>query len=205
MDLKLKLNTKQLLRAFHLVPAQLEVELKDALDHAGRKFLKEFRRRRLQGPPGIKARSRGIFSHFHRNNVFFRGRQALDSYVEIYSDSKVAKLHEEGGTVKDPSGGKMSVPLSARKEMYTSTGALRKRYKDVRNLRNVIPKKINGKVFLVRVKKKDKSIKPLYVLKRSVKIKPKLGFYATFEAIAPELTRIFNKSFDKALDKAWKK
>lgn len=204
MDIALELNTNQLLRAYHLVPQRLADELRDGLDHAGRKFLKEFRARRLQGPPGIKARTRGIFTHFHRNNVFMRGKQTLDSYVEIYTDSKIAKLHEEGGTVKDPAGGKIAVPLSARTEMFTGTGALRKRYKDIGSLRNVFPKNINGKIFLVRSKKKDNSITPLYVLKRNVRIRPQLGFYATFDAVAPELYKILNKSFDRALDRAWR-
>jgi hypothetical protein len=206
MDISLQINTNQLLKAYHLVPERLAVELKDGLDHASLKFLKEFRKRRLQGPPGVKSRGRGgLFWHFKRNPVYFRGKQALDSYVEIFTESKIAKLHEEGGTVRDPSGGSLAVPLQARTQMFTSTGALRKTYKNVKALKNVFPKKINGKVFLVRSKKKDNSILPLFVLKKSVRIKPRLGFVATFEAVAGDMFKILNRSFDRALDDAWRR
>jgi hypothetical protein len=202
MDVGVKINTNQLMRAYHLVPKELEYELKDAFDHLSRKFLKVFRNKRLSGPPGVKARPRGLFTHFKRN-VVFRGLRGTDSYAEIYTESKIAKLHEEGGTLRDPSGGKIAVPLSARTQMFTSSGALRKRYKNIAGLRNIIPKIINGKVFLVRVKKRDKSILPLYVLKKSVRVKPRLEFYETFHATAPVMYGILNKAFDKALQKGW--
>ena len=205
MDISLELNTNKLLKAYHLVQERLAVELKDGLDHASRKFLKEFRARRLQGGAGVKSRGRaGLFGHFKRNAVYYRGKQSLESYVEIFTESKIAKLHETGGTVKDPSGGSLAVPLSKRTQMFTSSGALRKTYKDPKSLKNVFPKKINGKVFLVRAKKKDNSITPLFVLKKSVRMKPRLGFYSTFTSLSGQLYGIVNKSFDRALDRAWR-
>ena len=202
IDLAIQLNTRLFEKALHLVPRQLREEIKDGLDHLSRKFLKVFRSRRLKGPPGIRGRPRGIFTHFHRKIQLSHGIE--DMAVSIFTDSKIARLHEEGGIVRDPAGGMIAVPLSARQEMFTRSGALKTRYKNIKSLPNIIARKFGEKIFLVRVKKRSREILPFFVLKRQVLIKARMGFYQLFLDMAGAFYRILNKSFETALYKAWR-
>lgn len=198
-SLTVEINTANLERAIRLIPKELKNEIGDGMDHASRKFLKVFRERRLQGPPGIRGRPRGIFSHFFRASLVSKDIEGMG--MVIFSDSKIAKLHEEGGNVKNPGGGKLAVPLSARKELFTADGRLRKQYRKPKLLKNVVPIVLRGKTFLVRIRRKLKEILPLFVLKNSVRIKPRLMFYRTWDEMQNERISILNKSVEKALKK----
>ena len=198
-ELTVEINTKNLDRALRLFPKDLKFEIADGMDHISRKFLKVFRQERLQGPPGIRGRPHGIFSHFSRASLVSQDIEGMG--MVIFSDSKIARMHEEGATVKNQSGGKLAVPLSARKELFTSDGRLKKQYRQPRLLKNVVPIQLRGKTFLARVKKKLRQILPLFVLKNSVRIKPRLMFYKTWDDMQNERINILNKSVEKALSK----
>jgi hypothetical protein len=198
--LEFEINTANLDKAIKLMPGALKMQLGDAFDHISLKFLKEFRRTRLKGPPGVRG-SYGpgnLFTYFKRASLVPRdGIEGMG--MRVWTDSKIARLQEEGGIVKNPSGGKLAVPLSARTEMWTATGKLRSRYKQPRLLRNLIAITLRGKVFLSKVMKRSKTIKPLYVLKNKVRLKPRLGFYATWENMQSTRITILNNAIDKAL------
>lgn len=198
-ELRLEINTKNLERAIRLFPKELKYEIADGMDHATRKFLKIFKQTRLQGPPGIKGRTHGIFTHFQRASLVSQNIEGMG--MVIFSDSKIARMHEEGATLKNPGGGKLAVPLSARKELFTSDGRLKKQYKQPRLLKNVIPIQLKGKTFLAKVKKKLRELIPIFVLKNSVRIRPRLMFYKTWDDMQNERINILNKSIEKALNK----
>jgi hypothetical protein len=198
-ELKVEINTKNLERAIRLFPKELKYEIADGMDHATRKFLKIFKQTRLQGPPGIRGRPHGIFTHFSRASLVSQDIEGMG--MVIFSDSKIARMHEEGATIKNPGGGKLAVPLSARKELFTSDGRLKKQYKQPRLLKNVIPIQLKGKTFLAKVKKKLRELIPIFVLKNSVRIRPRLRFYKTWDDMQNERIDILNKSIEKALNK----
>ncbi|QAT17894.1 hypothetical protein BU251_09235 [Candidatus Velamenicoccus archaeovorus] len=198
-ELKLEINTKNLERAIRLFPKELKYKIADGMDHATRKFLKIFKQTRLQGPPGIKGRPHGIFTHFSRASLLSQDIEGMG--MVIFSDSKIARMHEQGATLKNPGGGKLAVPLSARKELFTSDGRLKKQYKQPRLLKNVIPIQLKGKTFLAKVKKKLRELIPIFVLKNSVRIRPRLMFYKTWDDMQNERIDILNKSIEKALNK----
>lgn len=198
-ELRLEINTKNLERAIRLFPKDLKYELGDGMDHISRKFLKIFRQTRLQGPPGIRAHPHGIFTYFQRASLVSQDIEGMG--MVIFSDSKIARMHEEGATLKNPGGGKLAVPLSARKELFTSDGRLKRQYRRPRLLKNVIRIQLKGKTFLAKVKKKLREILPLFILKNQVKIKPRLMFYKTWDEIQNERIEILNKSIEKALSK----
>ncbi len=198
-ELTVEINTKNLDRALRLFPKDLKFEIADGMDHISRKFLKIFRQERLQGPPGIRGRPHGIFTHFSRASLVSQDIEGMG--MVIFSDSKIARMHEEGATVKNQSGGKLAVPLSARKELFTSDGRLKKQYRQPRLLKNVVPIQLRGKTFLAKVKKKLRQILPLFVLKNSVRIRPRLMFYKTWDDMQNERINILNKSVEKALSK----
>jgi hypothetical protein len=198
-ELTVEINTQNLERAIRLFPKDLKYEIADGMDHISRKFLKVFKQTRLQGPPGIKGRSHGIFTHFSRASLVSQDIEGMG--MVIFSDSKIARMHEEGATVKNPGGGKLAVPLSARRELFTSDGRLKKQYRQPRLIKNVIPIQIRGKTFLAKIIKKARQILPLFVLKNSVRIKPRLMFYQTWDDLQNERIMILNKSVEKALSK----
>ncbi|MDD5108298.1 MAG: hypothetical protein PHC29_02130 [Candidatus Omnitrophica bacterium] len=198
-ELTLEINTRNLERALRMFPKELKYEIADGMDHISRKFLKTFRQERLQGPPGIKGRPHGIFTHFSRASLLSQNIEGMG--MVIFSDSKIARMHEEGATLKNPGGGKLAVPLSARKELFTADGRLKKQYRQPRLLKNVVPIQLRGKTFLAKVKKKLRELLPLFVLKNSVRIRPRLMFYKTWDEMQNERIQILNKSIEKTLNK----
>ncbi len=196
-------DSSRLKEAAGKLPRALKFSFGDALDHISRKFLKKFRAERLSGPFGtrIVGRPRGIFSHFKRTFLVPSSTQSMG--VEISSDSEIAKLHEEGGTVTNPSGGKLAVPLRARQELFTTTGALRKKFKNVRAIKNIVPIRFNNQTYLTRVKKRSRDILPLFVLKRQVKIPARLGFYQTWEDMESDAIAIVDRAVIRAAKEAW--
>jgi hypothetical protein len=134
VQLLTEIDTSKLEKAIKIAPRVLKFELADGMDRIGKGFLKRFRQQQLQGPPGVRGASgHGLFGTFKR--VFFVSPTIEGMGIQIFSDSKIAKLHETGGTVKDPGGGRLAVPLSARTEMFTPSGKLRARYKRPRELK----------------------------------------------------------------------
>lgn len=198
IELKAEIDTQKLQRAIRLFPGQLKLELADAFDHIALKFLKTFRAERLKGPPGIWGRPRGIFSHFHRSLLVSNTLEGMGA--RITSDSNIAELHEFGGVVAAPGSTSMAVPLTARTEMYTQSGQLRKRYKSPRNIKGLVLMIFNGKKYLVKVKKGSRDAQPFYVLKKKVKLKPRLGFYETFDNLQNVNIAILNKAVQKTLE-----
>ena len=195
-----EINKRALDRAIKIAPRVLKFELGDGLDRISKGFLKRFRKQQLQGPPGVRGASGyGLFGMFKR--VFLVSPTIEGMGIEVFSNSKIAKLHETGGIVKNPGGGRLAVPLSARTQMFTAKGKLRGRYKRPRELKNVHPMRFKGKTFLAKVTKRAQKILPLYVLKRQVRLKPRLGFYRTWDGLVNYRINILNKSVEKALRK----
>jgi len=195
-----EIDKRALDKAIKIAPRVLKFELGDGMDRISKGFLKRFRQQRLQGPPGVRGASGyGLFGTFKRVFLVSPGIEGMG--IQVFSNSKIAKLHETGGIVSNPGGGRMAVPLSARSQMFTPKGKLRGKYKKPRQLKNVEPMKFKGQTFLVRVKKRAEKILPLYVLKRMVRLKPRLGFYRTWDGLVNYRIEILNKSVEKALRK----
>lgn len=200
MRLMTEVDMRALDKAIKIAPRILKFELGDGMDRISKGFLKRFRQQRLQGPPGVRGASGyGLFGTFKRVSLVSSTIEGMG--MQVYSESKIAKLHETGGVVTDPSGGRMAVPLSARSQMFTPKGKLRAKYKKPRELKNVEPMRFKGQTFLVRVTKRAQKLLPLYVLKRSVRLKPRLGFYRVWDSLANYRIEILNKKIENALRK----
>ena len=200
MRLMTEVDMRALDKAIKIAPRVLKFELGDGMDRISKGFLKRFKQQRLQGPPGVRGASGyGLFGTFKRVSLVSPTIEGMG--MQVYSDSKIAKLHETGGIVTDPSGGRMAVPLSARSQMFTPKGKLRGKYKKPRQLKNVEPMRFKGQTFLVRMKKRAEKLLPLYVLKRSVRLKPRLGFYRVWDSLANYRIEILNKKIENALRK----
>jgi len=200
MELKVEIDKSKLDLAIKIAPKVLKFELADGMDRISKGFLKRFRESQLQGPPGVRGASgHGLFGTFKRVSLVSSTIEGMG--MEIFSESKIAKLHETGGTVRDPGGKRLAVPLSARTEMFTSSEKLRSWYKRPKELRNIRALRLKGETFLARVTRRAQKILPLYVLKRQVRIKPRLKFYQTWDGLANYRIDILNQSVEKALRK----
>jgi len=200
MRLTTEVDKRALDKAIKIAPRILKFELGDGMDRIGKGFLKRFRAGQLQGPPGVRGASgHGLFGTFKRVSLVSPTIDGLG--FQVFSNSKIAKLHETGGIVKDKSGGRLTVPLSSRTQMFSAKGKLRRRYRKPSQIKNLHPIKLKGQTFLARITKRAKKILPLYVLKRQVRIKPRLGFYRTWDGLVNYRINILNNSIDKALRK----
>ena len=84
--------------------------------------------------------------------------------------------------------------------MFTASGKLRKRYRDPRSLKNVFPVELKSKTFLVRRKKRETEITPLYVLKSQVRLKPRLGFFKVWDSLENFRVLRIQKALDKVIE-----
>lgn len=192
------------------IPYRAKLALADGLDHSTRSFYALLYKTRLQGPPGIHHSHGGIFHRFRRivtvkgKKVFLRqqasqsesvraiaksDKDAMNMKIELYSTSKVAGIHETGGTI---TGKGMPIPLNAEAKRILKQGG---------NLSGLDAVKINGKVFLGRKRRFRGGLELLFILKRSVRIKPRLGFYSTWDKHAGRRNQIIDDAFDAAMEK----
>lgn len=217
--MKVEFDASKLRKALRVFPQELKYELADAMDHISRSFFKKFYAERLSGPPGIKARGHGIFHRFQRrlegekigisNRSTTTARTAhimadssispLDMKLEIYTTSKVAGMHERGGTIT--SGKYMAIPLTSQTQMFKQSGELKESYK-LENMRSKLtPVRIRGNLYLAQKNKARHTWKLYFILLNKVVIKPRLGFYSTWNSMENRTITLLNKAVDNTLEK----
>lgn len=217
LSLKVEINTAKVEKAMRIFPHELRYELADGMDHISRRFFKTFYSRRLSGPPGIRARPQGLFHWFkrrfdgqrieisNRSETTKRTREILsgssssplDMSFEIYTASKAAGIHERGGTISP--GKMMPIPLRSQRQMFRQSGFLKENYKLKNMDGKLIPIRIRGHIYLAKVNRARHTVKPYYILLNKVVIKPRLGFYNTWNSMQNDRITILNKSVDKTL------
>lgn len=200
-------NAKEVSETLQKVPRSMKLAIADAMDHATRSFYSRLYKTRLQGPPGLRSNRGGIFHRFRRvvdvngKKVFLRqqasqnesvkaiaksAKDPMNMKVELYSMSKVAGIHETGGTIRSSG---MPIPLNDKAASMA---------KGKSALNDLEMFTINGKVFL-GLKRKFQGPELLFILKRAIRIKPRLHFYKTWDGLAGRRDQIFEDALDKAL------
>jgi len=202
-ELTVEINTKDLETALRIFPKELKYEIADGMDHISKKFLGTWRKARLFGPPGIRGNTQfGLFGRFHRASLIPGENEGIEGMgMIIFTDSKIARMQEFGARVTNPGGGKVAVPLSARAEMFTGDGRLKTKYRHPQEISNVKKIFLRGKGYLAKFVQRAKTIIPMYILKNSVRIKPRLGFYLTWDSMQNARIEILNKSIKNTLEK----
>lgn len=200
VEISVEVNTKRLELAMRLFPRQLKMNLGDSFDHIGKHFLKEWRSKRLQGPPGVRDSPHGIFKQFKRVFLVPQGGDINNMGLEIFTESKVARIQETGGVQTAQGGGNLAVPLSARPELFSGRGALKQKYRKRGALNKLVPIKLKGKTFLVKVKRRSRDVLPLFVLKRSVTLQPRLAFMKSWDDQQNWRLDRINKAVEKTIN-----
>jgi hypothetical protein len=208
MEVTFEVNTNDLEKNLKVYPLRVRKAIAEGLDHASRSFLKHFAQERLQGPPGIEAHPSGIFHRFKRLttvngeeiNIHASKKAAVsaiakssdDIYelnVEVFSNSDVAAIHEKGGTIH--AGKPMPIPLNEEARSMARQGM---------SLKDLAPVKINGKLFLGR-KVLFGKMRLLFILKKSINVKARLGFYKTYDSLEGRREQIYNEALAQAFSK----
>ena len=210
MEFLVEANTKNVETMLRDMPRRCQTAMADGMDHATRSFYSKFYKDRLQGPPGINHSHGGIFHRFRRTvtvngkRVFLRqqagqgestaaiaksSKDPMNMTVEMYTTSDVAGMHERGGSIS--SGNAMPVPLNQE---------ARAMLKGKVSLNDLHVFKINDRVFL-GVKGSQGKPELLFLLTHRVNIKPRLGFYSTWEAHSGRREEIMRDALIKALEK----
>ncbi len=202
----LRIDARRLDRALEFTPGYLKVEILDALDHIRKGFLKAlYVNTGLKDKRFIATRKVGIGRHIRHYRNPNKG-DILDMELGIFTHSKIAALHEYGGTVSARSG-MMAIPIG---RALTSSGRLRQEFSEFQNYRrtyvpgkNKIPGLFmysrNGRTFLMR--KEGEKVEPYFVLKNRIRIQPRLRMLDTWDRMEGYRMEVFNKSIDKALNK----
>ena len=210
MEFLVEADTSNVERFMRELPPRCRAAMADGMDHATRSFFSKFYKERLQGPPGIQHTHGGIFHRFRRavmvngKMVFLRqqarqsqsasiiaqsSKDPMNMSVDMYTQSDVAGMHERGGTIS--SGKAMPVPLNQ---------SAREMLKNKVSLHDLRVFKINGKVFLGQKRTAGKP-ELLFLLTHRVNIKPRLGFYSTWESHSGRREEIMRDALVKALEK----
>lgn len=196
-----KINLEDLEKAFTEMPRALRFHMNDGLLHVGSKFLKALKKTRLSGPPGLTGKRGGLITRFKK----FVRSEGKDGGLKltIFTNSEAAALHEKGGTIS-AAGLKLRVPLSNQKDkLMKKSGGYRKPYLETAKNQNIKPIPIRGKVFLAEVKKRKDEITPLFVLKDSIRIKPRLGFYDLWKHNERTYYDTLSKHLVRGVNEAW--
>jgi len=188
----IQVNTKNVQKALVAMPGLLRRNVADAFDHIGRKFYKTlWKQTELKTRPNVGI---GKYSKF---TVIGKGRKNPKSVgLVLYSYSKIARAHEEGARIT----GNMAIPIG---EALTSRGRKRKIYKkNLQDVKGMFPVETGGKLYLAKTTRK--ATKFLFALRRSIKLKPRLKFYRTWDDLAGFTNSRINKAVDQTLTKAAK-
>lgn len=199
--LEVEIDSSKLQKALRVASTELRAEVADTIDHVSRTFFKNLYQKRFKGPPGLKMGGRGnLFSRFRKRVIgqegTFKGRSSTgvvtaslsaseasteDMGMEVYTESPVAKIHEFGGTI---SADNMPIPFPGK-----------------RLTQNLEVIKFGGRLFLARKKRGEKKSELVGILKNQIKIKPRLGFYMTWQDMQNQTIERFNSAISRALAK----
>lgn len=170
-------------------------------------FREYFRERQLRGRPGLNRRTSALFNSFALLGSP-KGAGLNDVWAKLASSSKYALIHETGGTIRPKRRKFLAIPLPTAQ---AKAGAMRGNLVGLDPAGGTTPSLYGVKGLVLFKSKagnlllgepKPGGIVPLFVLKRSVTIPPRLGFLARFkEWVAAGNVR---QRLAEAVGAAWK-
>jgi len=200
-----------------IFPKEFAKALRNPMKKAVRWFKKKHQIARLSGRPGLNRRTGDLVRSFVPG-VSPPGTGISDLESWLATRSKYAQIHEEGGTVMAAPGKALAIPISADRggEALTGAGVLKNKFagplRDVPGL-EFFKNKRTGQAFLMERRavtkkvyghyiKTGEGLVPMFVLKKSVYIPPRLQFFHMFR----RWTGVLKKKFmEPVVEKAWKK
>jgi len=164
-------------------PEDVLREATKVLQRGGQRFVRTMVTQRLSGPTSANSLSRrsGNLARSVGAEVRMVGPMTLRLVGFVRSTAPYARIHEYGGVIKPKKAKFLAIPLQKTRGGAASFASAMGPRNYPGKLTFVVSKKGNLLLGLVLYKGgKQKGFKPLYVLKRSVYIPPRLGLRATF-------------------------
>lgn len=191
-DLEIKVDSKQLERAMKQAPFRLFNRLQDRVTKHHRRFLGKFRRERFRGDDAVQSRSKRLGQSFRVEH----GGKDLDSlYARTFSSGvPYALIHELGGEITPTKKKWLTIPLDAAK---TASGIMRASAMHWPDTFFMTSKKGN---LLIMQDRGDADPLPLFLLVRSVRLKPRLGFLDTWRKTEGDLFKEIDLAAKEALE-----
>lgn len=192
---EVNVNTTMLDRALKSVPGHLKAQLLDALDHIRKGYFKAlYYTHKPNFGRWIFAEKKSGVGQRIRSYRNPRKGDILDMELGVFSRSDVMRVHEQGGVVRAKSG-MMAIPTQFALNEFGRLS--RTEYKSVRELPGIFRPK--GKNYLA--KEKAGRIVPMFLLRSSVTLYPRLKFYSTWEHMIGYRNDVLNRSVERALNK----
>lgn len=200
-EIEVSVDWKALQRALAEAPDRLYREIRRALTQFSVSFLGKFRTERIasrsgagnQPPLARKLTSRsGFLRKSFKHQISGREGDAMSLRSDIFSDAPYAAIHEAGGTIVPRESSWLTIPLRAAK---TASGVARGPAKSFSD--TFFVEKEPGKLLLMQ--RQDDEVVPLFVLVKSVTIKPRLRFVASFRKSVADLSRRLDDAIGRAL------
>lgn len=201
MNFKLDIDAKRWREAVRKWPRTLAEAMRLALLRAMTEFREKFRESRLRGRPGLNRRSGFLFNSF-QPGVTPKGTALNMVQAFVASWSPYAPIHETGGTIRPKNRKYLAVPISTWSQeagfsgpafgrgkagvisglmVGSQAGTTKPSLYGVKGLQLIKSKK--GNLLLVdQAKLARGTIVPIFVLKKSVTIPPRMGFFSTFRS-----------------------
>jgi hypothetical protein len=205
-DFEVTVKDRGLRRLLQRFPKEVPELLRLALNRAAIFFNKMFKRRRLRGRPGLNKRTSALVRSFVAK-ITPRGGRITGMKGMVESSSKYGPIQEFGGVIK-AKGGALAVPISPEYggEALTPAGVLKSKYVGpLRRVPNLVMIPREGRPPILFEKRGKKGgLVPLFVLKKSVRIKRRLGFFATFKRWYRKPASEWRVYLNNAIAKAWR-
>lgn len=177
------------------MPQVFLYEFRETLAEIGRTFIADLTAKRLRGRPGLKSHTKQLrdsFSHF------VTGTSLNNLQLRISSSSKYAATQEFGATIVAKKKF-LTIPIG---ESLTPSGAFRgEALRSIPNEEKELRKTKRGWLVL---RKRGKTLSPIFALVKSVVIPPRLGFIALWNSPAnrARIQRRLGETLSKATRKA---
>jgi hypothetical protein len=192
MSVEITLDTKGFNKACFIFPKSLFSNMRESFRNVGNEFLKTLTVERLKGRPGLMRRTGSLARSFGKVVI---GNSTDDLLLSVYTDSKYARIHEHGGTIKPKPGRKyLAIPLNPAK-----TGSGVSRFGSPRNIAGL---KFGGFSKAGNIILRNVQGVPMFVLVSQVKIPARLGMFSTWERDSGKNVKIINEGIAKTL-KEW--
>lgn len=209
-DFDIQVNAAAVDRAMAEAPRLLHKELRSAMYHRmGKPFRRAVAKNFASSSPDKQRQAEYfVLSQVHH---YTKGTRLQALELGIFSRSEKLAAHEKGATITARGGGSLAIPFA---DAVTEKGRTRLKYRsstnsptnvksrtygafDLRSIPGATVIKVRGKLYAVIKETEDDGWESITAwlarLVKSVTLKPKLGFFATWDRLAPERVRVLNK------------
>lgn len=189
-----RIDTKQMQRALKKAPERLRARLIPQFARAGRELDRTMQTERLRGRPGLRRRTGGLSQSFHHIVI---GKQSLNTLrMRYFTNKKYAAIHEHGGAVRPKRAKYLTIPLKAN---LTPAGVMRRPIRQFPHVAFVMSRR---KALIALAGDSKGEMRPMFVLKKRVKIPKRLGLVKRWNALQPKFLDRLNVAAARALGDA---